>query len=152
MKRQAQRRSGYFWELALCVMKKVVYHQHKIIFTTSQKYGVAHSAQRMARKSLSGFTGSWWETKHCLHLMNMLRLATDVRRQVKMVKAEKRSKSCGCVRASLEAAGMWHTLSATGTYTGTLSQSWQLLLCSSKAAWILYNRENRFGGFELRCF
>lgn len=54
--------------------------------------------------------------------MNMLRLATDVRRQVKMVKAEKRSKSCGCVRASLEAAGMWHTLSATGTYTGTLSQ------------------------------
>lgn len=40
-----------------------------------------------------------------------------------MFKAEKRSKSCGCIRASLEAAGMWHTLSATGTYRGTLSQT-----------------------------
>lgn len=42
MKRQAQRKSGYFWEVALHVIKNMFYHQCKMIFATSQKYLVWH--------------------------------------------------------------------------------------------------------------
>lgn len=102
----------YFWELALHIIKEVLYHQQNDLCYILEIPGVAHSAQEWLGKAFLVLQDP--DGNQALFTFEECARA-DHRCRGKLFKAENISKSCSCIRASLQAAGMWHTLSATGT-------------------------------------